>query len=113
MAGRRICVCVLEGNYVELDPDMERRTTKSLFEGLGSTKGKRQKCLSRSPLPSAETWYVQCNLSFLSTTTYCTSVLLAVVLFNSVSLYNFPDAGGNILFVSENKADCDAEIGKS
>ena len=45
--------------------------------------------------------------------TYCTSVLLAVVLFNSVSLYNFPDAGGNILFVSENKADCDAEIGKS
>jgi len=57
-----------------------------------------------------EMWYVP---SFLSTTTYCTSVLLAVVLLNSVSLYNFPDAGGNILFVTENKADCDAEIGKS
>jgi len=32
---------------------------------------------------------------------------------STVSMYNFPDAGGNILFVSENKADCDAEIGKS
>ena len=31
----------------------ERRTTKSLFEGLGSNKGKRQKHLSSLPLPDA------------------------------------------------------------
>ena len=34
-------------------PDMERRATESLFEGLGSNKGKRKKRLSSSPLPSA------------------------------------------------------------
>ena len=102
------------------DPDTERRATESLFEGLGSTKGKRQKRLSSSPLPSAlpKRKRGMSHAILASSALYyihiiCTSVLLAVVLLNSVSLYNFPDAGGNILFVSENKADCDAEIGKS
>jgi len=92
------------------DPDTERR----------ANKGKRQKRLSSSSLPSARPLPKQkCGKShatFVSSAplhTYCTSVLLAVVLLISVSWYNFPDAGGNILFDSENKADCDTKIGKS
>jgi len=103
-------------------PDMERRATESLFEGLGSNKGKRKKRLCSLPLPSARPLPKQkrgksaSHATLVSSAllhTYCTSVLLAVVVLNSVSRYNFPDAGGNILFISENKADCDTEIGKS
>ena len=97
------------------DPDTQRRATKSLFEGLGSMKGKRQKCVSSSPLPSAlpKRKRGMSHATLASSPllhTYCTSVLLDVVLLNSVSLYNFPDAGGNILFISEHKADCDVYV---
>ena len=83
------------------DLDTERRTTEFLFEGLGSNKGKRQKRLNSSPLPSA--WPLpkrkrgKSHATLASSAllhTYCTSVLLAVVLLISVSLYNFPDAVG-------------------
>ena len=95
------------------NPDTERHVTESLFEGLRSNK--RQKHLGSLPLPSARPLPKQkCGKSHATLAssallnTYCTSVLL-----NSVSLYNFPDAGGNILFVSEKEAGCDTEIGKS
>jgi len=82
------------------DPDTEHHTTKSLFVGLGSTKGKRQKHFSSLPLPSA--WPLPERKRGTSHATLASSALL----------HTCTDAGGNILFISENKADCDVETAK-
>ena len=78
----RFGVRVEKGLPSSSDPDPpDRRVVKSLFEGLGSGKGKRKKRLSTSPLPGAEP--------------------------------KRKHAGGDILFVSEDKTDSGAKFGKS